>query len=196
MELADTPNLASFYCPGCSPGRDPFEEILTVRWCDLHQPRYGGSDDDRAKVSRDLRTAAGDAGEVDAFAPRHQPTSLHRLEAFPEFSRRFRRSSTILVTPGAPSILALRWVTISRREGEPCGRAALADRRSVVPGRRADARRRGRPPPDGRRRGDGRRRRRRADRASRGASGLGRRRGPPLPRGAWAGARGRRRGRG
>ncbi|OLD76509.1 MAG: hypothetical protein AUG87_08535 [Candidatus Rokubacteria bacterium 13_1_20CM_4_70_14] len=61
MELADTPNLASFYCPGCSPGRDPFEEILTVRWCDLHQPRYGGSDDDRAKVSRDILTSTGEA---------------------------------------------------------------------------------------------------------------------------------------
>ena len=32
-----------------------------MRWCDLHQPRYGGSDDDRAKVSRDILTSTGEA---------------------------------------------------------------------------------------------------------------------------------------
>lgn len=64
MELADTPNLASFYCPGCSPGRDPFEEVLTVRWCDAHQPVYGGFDDERATVSKDILTSTGEAEAV------------------------------------------------------------------------------------------------------------------------------------
>jgi len=35
-----------------------------VRWCDLHQPRYGGSDDERAKVSRDILTSTGEAEGV------------------------------------------------------------------------------------------------------------------------------------
>ena len=64
MDLADTPNLASFYCPGCSPGRDPFEEILTVRWCDAHQPMYAGPDDERASVSKDILTSTGEAEGV------------------------------------------------------------------------------------------------------------------------------------
>jgi len=64
MELADTPNLASFYCPGCSPGRDPLEEVLTVRWCDAHQPMYGGFDDERATVSKDILTSTGEAEGV------------------------------------------------------------------------------------------------------------------------------------
>ena len=63
-ELADTPNLAAFYCPGCSPDRDPVAEILTVRWCDAHQPRYGGFDDERAKVSKDILTSTGEAEAV------------------------------------------------------------------------------------------------------------------------------------
>jgi len=32
-ELVDTPNLASSYCPGCAPERDPLREILTICWC-------------------------------------------------------------------------------------------------------------------------------------------------------------------
>src|SRR5437867_11426133 len=64
MELSDTPNLASFYCPGCSPGRDPLEEVLTVRWCDAHQPMYGGFDDERATVSTDILTSTGEAEGV------------------------------------------------------------------------------------------------------------------------------------
>ena len=63
-ELADTPNLASFYCPGCSPERDPLGEILTVRWCDAHEPRSGGFDDERAKVSKDILTSTGEAESV------------------------------------------------------------------------------------------------------------------------------------
>lgn len=52
-DLAETPNLAVSYCPGCAPERDPTAEILTVRWCADHQPRIAGFDDERASVGTD-----------------------------------------------------------------------------------------------------------------------------------------------
>jgi len=60
-ELAETPNLAASYCPGCAPERDPIEEILAVRWCDTHQPGIGGLDDERATVSQATAYPSGDA---------------------------------------------------------------------------------------------------------------------------------------
>lgn len=63
-ELADTPNLAASYCPGCAPERDPIREILTVHWCEGHQPRYGGFDDEKATVSKDALCSSGDAEAV------------------------------------------------------------------------------------------------------------------------------------
>ena len=52
MELTDTLNLASSYCPRCDPERDPIREILTVLWCDAHHPTCEGADDER--VARGL----------------------------------------------------------------------------------------------------------------------------------------------
>lgn len=63
-ELADTPNLASSYCPGCSPERDPTREILTVRWCNAHQPRYEGFDDGQARVGTEILSVSGEAEGV------------------------------------------------------------------------------------------------------------------------------------
>ena len=60
-ELAETPDLAASYCPGCAPERDPIEEILAVRWCDVHQPAVGGLDDERATVSTDTLCSSVDA---------------------------------------------------------------------------------------------------------------------------------------
>ncbi len=74
-ELADTPNLAASYCPGCSPERDPIAEILTVRWCEEHRPRDGGSDDERATVSTDILSSTGDA---EAATNRRWCELLHR----------------------------------------------------------------------------------------------------------------------
>lgn len=62
MDLAETPNLAAYYCPGCAPERDPIDEILTVRWCPMHQPTDAGSDDERANVSNDTLISTGDVG--------------------------------------------------------------------------------------------------------------------------------------
>ena len=61
MSLPDTPNLTVFYCPGCSPERDPLEEMLIVRWCDPHRPPEAGVDDERAQVSKDVLTSTGEA---------------------------------------------------------------------------------------------------------------------------------------
>ncbi len=60
-DLAETPNLAAYYCPGCSPDRDPLEEILTVRWCNTHQPMLGGFDDERVELGKDITYSSGDA---------------------------------------------------------------------------------------------------------------------------------------
>lgn len=79
-DLADTPNLAASYCPGCAPDRDPIEEILTVRWCDEHRPRDGGFDDDKATVGADLLTSTGD---VEAATNRPWCEFLHRTARRP-----------------------------------------------------------------------------------------------------------------
>lgn len=74
-DLADTPNLAGSYCPGCAPERDPIREILTVRWCDEHQPGCGGFDDEKATVSKDILSSAG---EADAVTNRPSCELVHR----------------------------------------------------------------------------------------------------------------------
>lgn len=33
------------YCPRCEPERDPFKEILDVRYCHQHEPSRAGTDD-------------------------------------------------------------------------------------------------------------------------------------------------------
>ena len=63
-ELADTPNLASSYCPRCEPARDPIREILTVCWCDRHRPTWEGADDERAVVGRIVLSSSGEAEGV------------------------------------------------------------------------------------------------------------------------------------
>lgn len=60
-ELNDTPNLAASYCPGCDPARDPLREILTVRWCDEHQPKFEGLDDEKAQVGKSVLSSTGEA---------------------------------------------------------------------------------------------------------------------------------------
>ena len=44
-EIADTPNLARSWCPGCYPDADPTREILETRYCGEHEIRTTGSDD-------------------------------------------------------------------------------------------------------------------------------------------------------
>ena len=65
-ELVDTPNLASSYCPGCNPERDPLREILTVCWCDEHRPTCEGAEDAKASVDRTDRIAWSSASEANA----------------------------------------------------------------------------------------------------------------------------------
>jgi hypothetical protein len=60
-EIAETPSLASPYCPGCEPNRDPLREILAVQWCVRHQPSFGGPDDARATLSRAVLSSLGEA---------------------------------------------------------------------------------------------------------------------------------------
>jgi hypothetical protein len=60
-ELAETPNLASAYCPSCDPERDPIRELLTVRWCDAHEPKYQGLDDEKATVGTGVLDSGGQA---------------------------------------------------------------------------------------------------------------------------------------
>jgi hypothetical protein len=45
--LPDTPVLARYYCPGCDLDADPTREILEPRWCNQHEPRREGRDDER-----------------------------------------------------------------------------------------------------------------------------------------------------
>lgn len=73
--MADTPNLAVFYCPDCFPERDPVEEILAVRWCEAHRPADHGADDERARVSADILIATGD---VEGSTNRQWCELLHR----------------------------------------------------------------------------------------------------------------------
>ena len=60
-ELAETPNCACSYCPTCDPERDPVREVLTVSWCDAHQPKYEGMDDEKATTGSDVLASAGEA---------------------------------------------------------------------------------------------------------------------------------------
>ena len=74
-ELVDTPNLASSYCPGCDPERDPLREILTVCWCDEHRPTCEGAEDARVSVDR---LALSSAGEANAETNRAWCAWVHR----------------------------------------------------------------------------------------------------------------------
>lgn len=76
-EFTETANLASSYCPACDPERDPIREILTVRWCDEHQPPCGGTDDERADVGR---MAVGSASEASADTNRPWCEFVHRAD--------------------------------------------------------------------------------------------------------------------
>lgn len=49
-EINETPSLASPYCPGCDPNRDPLREILAVQWCVHHQPSFASPDDERTTL--------------------------------------------------------------------------------------------------------------------------------------------------
>ena len=75
-ELVDTPNLASSYCPGCNPERDPLREILTVCWCDEHRPTCEGAEDAKASVDRTALSVAG--GEANAETNRPWCAWVHR----------------------------------------------------------------------------------------------------------------------
>jgi hypothetical protein len=88
-ELAETPNIAVSYCPGCTPERDPVGEILAVRWCDAHQPRLGGFDDEKASVGTDSVFVPCDA---EAATNRPWCELLHRTAKRAE--TRMRRENT------------------------------------------------------------------------------------------------------
>lgn len=75
-ELAETPNLATAYCPGCGPERDPIAEVLAVHWCEAHRPRIGGSDDGRTTVTNDALMSS--SGEVEAATNRRWCDLVHR----------------------------------------------------------------------------------------------------------------------
>ena len=75
-ELGDMPNLTSLYCPGCDPERDPIREVLTVRWCDEHQPKYEGVDDEKATIDTGILVSAG---EAEAETNRPWCELLHRI---------------------------------------------------------------------------------------------------------------------
>lgn len=76
-ELVDTPNLASSYCPGCNPERDPLREILTVCWCDEHRPTCEGAEDAKASVDR---LAWRSVGEANAGTNRPWCAWVHRRD--------------------------------------------------------------------------------------------------------------------
>jgi hypothetical protein len=63
--LADTPDLARRFCPGCEPAADPLCEILAVRWCEVHQPTQRGADDERVTTSGRILSGTGEAEGVD-----------------------------------------------------------------------------------------------------------------------------------
>lgn len=60
-EINETPSLASAYCPGCEPTRDPLKEILVVQWCVHHQPSFESPDDERATLGRGVLNSMGEA---------------------------------------------------------------------------------------------------------------------------------------
>jgi hypothetical protein len=60
-ELSETPSMASSYCPGCEPNRDPLREILAVQWCVHHQPTFSGPDDELAKLNPSVLSSLGEA---------------------------------------------------------------------------------------------------------------------------------------
>ena len=45
MDLPETPNLATDWCPTCEPERDPVREILAVKYCWAHPVSLIGSAD-------------------------------------------------------------------------------------------------------------------------------------------------------
>lgn len=62
-DLQDTPPLARYYCPGCETDADPSREILEPRWCNQHEPRRDGSDDERVVVVGHLSGTAEAGGD-------------------------------------------------------------------------------------------------------------------------------------
>ena len=60
-DIEDTPVVATFYCPGCEPTRDPLKEILSVHWCDEHRPEFEGQDDEQAVFRTTLQSTVGEA---------------------------------------------------------------------------------------------------------------------------------------
>jgi hypothetical protein len=75
-DIAETPNLASPYCPGCDPERDPLQEILIVFWCDEHRPPSDGPDDERAAALG--QGALSSLGEAEAETNRPWCEFVHR----------------------------------------------------------------------------------------------------------------------
>lgn len=68
-EAVDTEYCGRTYCPGCEPEADEIEEILTVRWCDPHEPQRAGADDDRVIAGSFLSgTADAEGPTCKAFA--------------------------------------------------------------------------------------------------------------------------------
>jgi len=75
-EQAETPYLATPYCPGCAPERDPIVEVLAVHWCEAHQPRMGGTDDGRATLTNDVLVSS--SSDVEATTNRPWCDLVHR----------------------------------------------------------------------------------------------------------------------
>lgn len=62
-DTQDTPSAATTYCPGCYPDRDPQEEILDVRYCEVHTPATAGLDDESVTTTSYPSGAAEAGGE-------------------------------------------------------------------------------------------------------------------------------------
>ena len=62
--LTDSAPIARAYCPGCEPDADPICEILDVRWCELHTPARGGSDDSTVNADGFLSGSAEAGGDA------------------------------------------------------------------------------------------------------------------------------------
>jgi len=89
-DIEDTPVVATFYCPGCEPTRDPLKEILSVHWCDEHRPDFEGHDDEQAIFRTTLQSTVG---EAEAETNRPWCELLHRTLNTSKRPRRTRRPS-------------------------------------------------------------------------------------------------------
>jgi hypothetical protein len=72
--LVETPNLATRYCPGCEPERDPLVGILEVFWCQEHELIRDGEADRLVSVFAYLSGGAEAGGEDN----RRWCASIHR----------------------------------------------------------------------------------------------------------------------